>query len=237
MHLLSVALSRGANLQTTTPVLSVSPTVDPEDEKWTVLTSRGVIKARKIVFASNGYTAGIAPEYMDKIVPCRGVCSRIIASENGSPLPYLSNSYCIRRQGTYDYLIPRADGSIIVGGARAAFWHDRKTWYDITNDEELIKPASNYFDGFMQRNFRGWENSEAVTEMVWSGSELSFSNSVAKPSIQILIALIPSLAPFLFDNTCFLPTALGHFSPPLSNSITYSIFINPLLTKIFPSKC
>lgn len=178
MHLLSVALSRGANLQTTTPVLSVSPTVDPEDERSTVLTSRGVIKARKIVFASNGYTAGIALEYMDKIVPCRGICSRITASENGSSLPYLSNSYCIRREGTYDYLIPRADGSIIVGGARAAFWHDRKTWYDITNDEELIKPASNYFDGFMQRTFRGWEKSGAVTEMVWSGSELSFLNSV-----------------------------------------------------------
>lgn len=223
MHLLSVALSRGANLQTTTPVLSVSPTVDPQDEKWKVLTPRGVIKARKIVFASNGYTAGIAPEYMDKIVPCRGICSRITASENGSSLPYLSNSYCIRRAGTYDYLIPRADGSIIVGGARAAFWHDRKTWYDVTNDEELIKPASNYFDGFMQRTFRGWENSGAVTEMVWSGSELSFLISVDDliyfhflNFYQLPTAIIASLTPLIFDNTCILPTALGQFSPPFS---------------------
>lgn len=171
MHLLSVVLSRGVNLQTTTSVLSVSRTVDPEDSKWTVVTPRGVIKATKVVFASNGYTAGIAPEYMHKIVPCRGICSRIIASENGSPLPYLSNSYCIRRAGTYDYLLPRSDGSIILGGARAAFWDDRKTWYDVTDDDEMIKPAENYFDGFMQRNFRGWENSGAVTEMVWTGSK------------------------------------------------------------------
>lgn len=170
MHLLSIALANGANLQTTTPVLSVSPKVD-SDGNWVVLTPRGVIKAKKVVFASNGYTAGIAPEYTNKIVPCRGICSRITASESGGPLPYLANSYCIRKAGTYDYLISRADGSIIVGGARAAFWDDRKTWHDVTNDDEMIEPAANYFDGFMQRTFRGWENSGAVTEMVWTGSE------------------------------------------------------------------
>lgn len=185
MHLLSVVLYRGANLQTTTPVLSVSHTVDSEGN-WTVLTPRGVIKAKKVVFASNGYTAGLAPEYRHKIVPCRGICSRITASEKESPLPYLSNSYCIRSAGTYNYLIPRGDGSIIVGGARAAFGHDRKLWYDVTNDDQLIKPAANYFDGFMQRTFRGWENSGAVTEMVWTGSEFFSSHSVDKICLRFL---------------------------------------------------
>lgn len=225
MHLLSVALSRGANLQTTTPVLSVSRTVDPDDKKWTVLTPRGVIKATKVVFASNGYTAGIAPEYEHKIVPCRGICSRITASEKGGPLPYLSNSYCIRRDGTYDYLIPRADGSIIVGGARAAFWHDRKTWYDVTNDDEMIKPAANYFDGFMQRNFRGWENSGAVTEMVWTGSEFFFVNPVDDISFRFLYFLVLSCCDYFilhFDNTRSLPMDLRQLctkSSPSKNSL------------------
>lgn len=195
MHLLSIALKRGANLQTTTPVLSVSSTVDPVDKKWSVFTPRGVIKATKVVFASNGYTAGIAPEYTRKIVPCRGICSRITASENGSPLPYLSNSYCIREGRHYDYLIARADGSIIVGGARAAFWDDRKTWYDVTNDDELIEPATNYFDGFMQRTFRGWEDSGAVTEMVWTGSEFLVSILSMTFVIYLFLLLFPIFHP------------------------------------------
>ena len=171
MHLLSLAVSRGVNLQTTTPVTFVSHTVDPIDGKWLVSTPRGDIKAAKVVFTTNAYTAGIAPEYTGKIVPCRGICSRIVG-ENGHSLPFLPNSYCIRHgPGHYEYLISRLDGSIVVGGARSTFFHDTQTWHNVINDNELIKPAEHYFDGFMQRTFRGWEASGAVTERVWTGSK------------------------------------------------------------------
>lgn len=171
MHLLSLVVSSGVNLQTTTPVTSVSPTVDPVSGTWLVSTPRGNIKAATVVFTTNGYTAGIAPEYTHKIVPCRGICS-LIVGENGRPLPLLSNSYCVRHgPGIYDYLISRPDGSIVVGGARSTFFHDCTTWCDVTNDNELIKPAEHYFDGFMQRTFRGWKDSGAVTERVWTGSK------------------------------------------------------------------
>lgn len=149
--------------------------IDPTDGKWLVTTSRGLIKATKIVFASNGYTAGIAPEYARKIVPCRGICARITGL-NGSPLPYLQNSYVIRSgPGIYDYLLSRPDGSVVIGGARSTFLHNKKTWYDTTNDDELIEPARNYFDGFMQKSFRGWENTGAMTERVWTGSRSPMS--------------------------------------------------------------
>ena len=48
---------------------------------------------------------------------------------------------------------------------------NREQWYNVTDDSELIEPVKNYFDGFMQRTFRGWEDSEAVTDMVWTGSK------------------------------------------------------------------
>lgn len=170
LHLLSLVVARGVNLQTSTLVTSVSSKIDPTDGKWLVTTPRGSVKAAKIVFASNGYTAGIAPEYARKIVPCRGICARITGPD-GSPLPYLQNSYVIRNgPRTYDYLLSRPDGSVVIGGARSTFFDDKKTWHDITNDDELIEPARNYFDGFMQKSFRGWENTGAVTERVWTGS-------------------------------------------------------------------
>lgn len=195
MHLLSLVVSQGINLQTTTPVTSVSPV----DGKWLISTSRGDIKATKVVFTANGYTAGIAPEYTHKIVPCRGTCCRIVAPENRT-LPLLQNSYSIRSgPGKYNYLIARPDGSIVVGGARAAFFHDCSTWYNVTNDHELIKPAEHYFDGFMQRTFRGWEDSGAVTERVWTGSKCYFPCNLNHPSARVRFPIfLPSSHSYLF---------------------------------------
>ncbi len=172
MHLLASAVDRGANLQTTTPVTHVSTVVDSEG-CWTVTTPRGAVKTKKLVFASNAYTAGISPQYTQKIIPTRAICSRIVTPP-GRSVPVLTNTYSIRiGPGHYDYLIPRPDGSIIVGGANLvphAQTSDRQHWYNVSDDSTLIEPVKNYFDGFMQRTFRGWEDSGAVTDMVWTGS-------------------------------------------------------------------
>ena len=172
MYLLKVAVARGANLQTTTPVTQVSSTADDEG-LWTVTTPRGNIRTKKLVFASNAYTAGISPQYAQKIIPNRAICSRIVTPP-GKSVPVLTNTYSISNgPGEYDYLVPRPDGSIIVGGAKMIPNADspkREQWYDVTDDGTLIEPVQNYFDGFMQRTFKGWEDSGAVTDMVWTGS-------------------------------------------------------------------
>lgn len=86
------------------------------------------------------------------------------------PSPYLPNTYSLRWSPTiFDYLIPRPDGSIIVGGARAEYLPELSNWYNVVDDSELIEPAKNYFDGYMQRHFRGWEDSGAYTDRVWTG--------------------------------------------------------------------
>ena len=173
MYLLASAIVRGANLQTTTPVSRVSTTTDSKG-LWTVTTPRGAIKTKNLVFASNAYTAGVAPQYTQRIIPQRAICSRIVTPP-GKSAPVLTNTYCIRDgPGEYDYLIPRPDGSIIVGGAKMnpnARSPSREHWYNVSDDSKLIEPARNYFDGFMQRTFRGWEDSGAKTDMVWTGSE------------------------------------------------------------------
>ena len=173
MHLLVSAVAKGANLQTTTPATDISTSTD-SNGLWTVNTPRGVIKARKLVLASNAYTAGISPLYAQKIVPTKSICSRIVVPP-GKPVPLLTNTYSIdKKPGEYDYLIPRPDGSIIVGGAKVipnAQSPHREQWYNVTDDSTLIEPVKNYFDGYMQRTFRGWEDSGAVTDMVWTGSK------------------------------------------------------------------
>ncbi|KAH8657919.1 FAD dependent oxidoreductase [Xylariales sp. PMI_506] len=168
-HLLQRVVDQGANLQTHTPVTSISEKPLP-DGRWLVTTERGSIRAKKILIATNGYTAHLAPQFKNHIVPVRGICSRIKVPDNGRPAPFLPQTYSIRHApSVYDYLIPRNDGSIIVGGAKPLFWDDLSQWYDVTDDSKLIEPAAKYFDGLMQRTFVGWENSEAYVDKVWTG--------------------------------------------------------------------
>jgi glycine/D-amino acid oxidase-like deaminating enzyme len=176
MHLLKLAVSRGVNLQTHTPVTNISE-IPSSDGFYTVTTSRGSVKAKKITFATNAYTAGIAPQFTNKIVPVRGICSRITAPATSTPV--MINTMSIRYgPQLYDYLIPRADGSIVVGGAKQTFWfQDPKEWYGVTDDSTLIEPAKNYFDGLMQRHFKGWEDSGATTDKVWTGSSYPLPTS------------------------------------------------------------
>lgn len=170
MHLLQGAVAKGANLQTKTPVTSISD--QPlADGRWLVCTNRGDIKATKVLLATNGYTANIAPQFKDHIVPVRGICSRIVTPRDNKP-PFLPYTYSIRYgPALYDYLIPRPDGSIIVGGAKPTFWSDSSHWYNVWDDSRLIDPAKSHFDGLMQRTFSGWENSGAYTEKIWTGSK------------------------------------------------------------------
>jgi glycine/D-amino acid oxidase-like deaminating enzyme len=159
---------KNLNLQTNTPVIAIPAAPDP-DGSWSVTTSRGVIKARKVIMATNAYTAALLPEYHEKIIPYRAICSRIVAPN----APLLADSYAIRFGPTdFDYLIPRPDGSIIVGGARSAYFRHTEDWYGIVDDTKVIDRAKDYFEGYMQRHFRGWESSGARTDQVWTGSKL-----------------------------------------------------------------
>lgn len=168
-HMFVQALKNGGlNLQTNTRVVSISSGADSSG-RWSVQTDRGVVLAGKVVVASNSYTAALLPEYRDQIIPYRGV-SCYIAAPN--PAPLLVNTYALKfDHWDFDYLIPRIDGTIVVGGARSAYFRNKNQWYDNTNDSEVMGQVRKYFEGYMQRHFRGWENSGAEIQKIWTGSK------------------------------------------------------------------
>lgn len=158
------------NIQTNTPVVSISDS-PRHDGRWEVITPRGTVVARQVIMATNAYTAALLPEYRDKIIPYRAVCSRIVTPDSSKPPP-LTNTYTLRfSDWDFDYLIPRPDGSIIVGGARRTYLRHLKDWYGSVDDTQVIARARGYFDGYMQRHFHGWEDSNAYTDDVWTGSK------------------------------------------------------------------
>merc|ERR1712093_275288 len=167
MHLLRKAIAQGVNLQTHTPVQEVASSQD-SGGYWKVTTPRGLIKAKTIIYASNAYTSNILPQYKDKIVPVRGICCRITTAKK--PAPHLLNSYMLRHSTwEQDYLIPRTDGSVIVGGGGGTYYPILESWYDNVDDSTLIESAKKYFDGYMQRTFSGWEDSGAAVDKIWTG--------------------------------------------------------------------
>lgn len=174
LALLQKAVDAGVNLQTHTPVTGVSSSTDAEGFYTISTKDRGSLKATKIVYATNGYTSSILPEFENKIIPAKGICSRIVVPEDRKPAPMLPHSYIMRWSPTeYEYLIPRTDGSIIVGGARTKYYQDLSCWYNNVEDDKLITTgnAHRHFDGYMQKYFRGWEKSGAYTDRVWTGSK------------------------------------------------------------------
>lgn len=92
---------------------------------------------------------------------------------SGNTAPLVNNSYIVRTPesdgSVLSYLIPRADGGIIVGGASQIFKPHKDQWYDNTDDNVLIDAAMDYYDNYMQRTFRGWENSGAKVKDIWTG--------------------------------------------------------------------
>jgi glycine/D-amino acid oxidase-like deaminating enzyme len=166
MHLVKDLLAAGVNLQTHTPVTSI--TSDPQGG-FIVETPRGKMHAGNVIHANNAYVSGLLPEYAKNIIPCKGICCRITVPE-GATAPLLNNSYINRAEdNTLSYFVPRADGSIIVGGAANVFRPHKSQWYDNVDDSVLIDSAKDYYDNYMQRTYRGWEDTGAKIDKIWTG--------------------------------------------------------------------
>ncbi|OKL63284.1 hypothetical protein UA08_01860 [Talaromyces atroroseus] len=162
------------NVQTTTPVTSVSSS---SATSHTITTPRGTIKAKQVVYTTNAYTSGILPEYAPAIIPARGIVSHIDVPDAQKPPPHLSYTYvvCPHESTGVDYMIVRPDGSIVVGGAHQIHANpsrkpeDNTEWYRNSDDSTLIESTKGYFEGYMQKYFRGWEDSGAHVKELWTG--------------------------------------------------------------------
>jgi glycine/D-amino acid oxidase-like deaminating enzyme len=168
-HLLEKAVSSGVNLQTSTQVTKVQAVeAENKDFPWRVDTPRGSVKAKSVIYATNGYTSALVPDMKDKIVPVRGIVARLA----GPKVPKMKDSYMMRFSDyEYDYMIPRPDGSIVLGGGRRDYYSNLEEWFDVSDDSKLIEGARTYFDGYMQRHFHGWEDSNVHTKEIWTGGK------------------------------------------------------------------
>lgn len=160
------------NVQTNTPVLGISQ--EGVDGESTLHTSRGSIKTRKLVLATNAYTAGLLAGFEHVIVPVKGMASHHVPK---TPVhPHLNHTYNIHFAPTdlgptgVDYLNPRPDGGIVVGGGSWLFRSDVSSWrHNFDDSTRFPDHAESHWKEYMQSNFAGWEASSAQAESIWVG--------------------------------------------------------------------
>ncbi|EAL17431.1 hypothetical protein CNBM2350 [Cryptococcus deneoformans B-3501A] len=114
-HIAQQALDLGLNLQTWTPVTSISGSA----HQWTVHTDRGSITASKVVHTTNAYAGFLLPEMRVAIHPTPHMCDKVIPPTSHSGTKSLQNSYAvIYPTGLYS-INPRlnADGAVLFGGS------------------------------------------------------------------------------------------------------------------------
>ena len=143
---LELAVSRGLNLWTETPVLGLEKSkLDDNDkdsgQRWIVKTARGDVKAKKVVLATNGYTAHLCPELQGTIVPLRG---HMTVQRPGSKMPAgtLKTTYSFIYENGYEYMIPRPlgtkhAGDICIGGGLTKASHAGLLEYGSVDDTRL----------------------------------------------------------------------------------------------------
>ena len=173
------------NLQTHTMVSSVSEN-QGADGFYTIHTPRGTVKARKVVFASNAYTAGILPSLESVITPVRGTCSRV-SRQQGTCIDAMQKrvyTYNIFKDPDHvDYLNHRLDGSTIIGGAKLTFEDDVSKWLATIDDSVQIREPRPklYFEGRMERYYQDWASSGATVSKIWTGSKSRYLPNTRTP--------------------------------------------------------
>lgn len=144
----------GLNLQTGTPVLSLSPPSSTETS-WTVRTCRGTVLATHVLLATNGYTSHLLPQLSNIIVPVRGQMSTLVPPPAFLTDP-LQHTYSFlgaqgAGRGQDDYFAQRpisidvndedARGQLMFGGGRQLARHQG---VGIDNDDMLEKQVAKY---------------------------------------------------------------------------------------------
>ena len=173
---LKIALQRGLNLQTDTPVTKLTRLSSDSDAKyaWEVETPRGSVLARNVILATNGFAAHLCPSLQGSIVPLRG---QVSAQRPGDLLPPLPTTYSFIYSGGYEYMVQSpSTGSIIIGGGLGKLAAaDPKTYlqeFGQTNDGKTNDWISQYLTECISNYFGkhwGEDDKAGRVEKEWTG--------------------------------------------------------------------
>lgn len=176
--ILKLALDKGLNLQTNTPVTHLRmSSQDTSIGLWEVDTPRGIIAARQVLLATNGYTAHLYPRLQGVIVPFRGI---ITAQRPGQSMPQtgLPLTYSFIYKDGYEYMITRPtgtkfEGDIVIGGGLTKGTSGGDEEYGSTDDTiydtDIAEYLTNCTKTFFGTQNWGEDHPDGRVRKTWSG--------------------------------------------------------------------
>jgi len=182
--ILDMALKKGLNLQTGTPVLHVSRDGNTSTESkedgypWSVETERGTVRAKNVILATNGYTEALYPALAQAkfLTPSRNQIAAVrpSAKMSGNPALRRSTGLIDSAHNVDDYMMSRApglsgEGDILYGGGRQM---SKNREMGILDDSTLHEGISTYLRQaapalFGRENWGEDEDGKVVRE--WTG--------------------------------------------------------------------
>ncbi|KAJ7253292.1 DAO-domain-containing protein [Mycena rebaudengoi] len=179
-HIMRKCLNNGLNLQTWTPVTSITASTEA-DRLWDVHTARGAMSTPTVVYATNAYTSSILPSFSKYIQPAVHMCNKVVPPRAFAGSKALQNSYGIlaARGGHYS-INPRcnADGILLFGGS-APNQKKLNEYLDADPtrlfDDSLsnFQPVTDAVNELTSTAFDGWDSDGPApgvgTEYSWSG--------------------------------------------------------------------
>ncbi|KAG7286512.1 hypothetical protein NEMBOFW57_008823 [Staphylotrichum longicolle] len=184
---LGLCLGRGLNLQTGTAVTGLEKKEKKKtteggesgvvQAEWEVRTGRGTVRAKRVVLATNGYTASVWRRFQGVVVPLRG---QVMAQRPGSGLPrggYLETTYSFVYEKGYEYMVTRPEGSrfagdVVIGGGLVRAPNDGLLEFGTTDDGALNAGISEYLRESTPRYFGsdwGEDHPEGRVRSEWTG--------------------------------------------------------------------
>ncbi|ORY24897.1 FAD dependent oxidoreductase-domain-containing protein [Naematelia encephala] len=161
------------NLQAHTPATHVSS--HPDTEGYiAVTTPRGVIRAKRVVHATNRWASHLLPQFEGIINPALATICAVKASPYYVEKPWES-TVSIRWDGVINnYLsqFPPPLSTIIIGGAKEVLIKDPSSFIGSDAEDRLIPGVEEYFKGIPKRDFIGWDGPDVAdleNAGVWTG--------------------------------------------------------------------
>ncbi|KAL8381607.1 hypothetical protein RB595_005745 [Gaeumannomyces hyphopodioides] len=179
---LKLCVGRGLQVHANTPAVKLERIGRKRDgdggsaARWTVTTPRGAIAARRVVLATNGYTAALQPRFQGVVVPLRGQITAQRAGR-GMPAAGLPVTYSFIYAGGYEYMVPQpgrdAGGEdIVIGGGLARAEKGGLYEFGTTDDTTLNGTISEYLRESTSRYFGGnWgdDHPDGRVRSEWTG--------------------------------------------------------------------
>lgn len=172
-ELVRLSLEGGVNLQTHTMVNDVQE-ANSGTHPLDVHTSRGTIRARQVLFATNAWTGGLVPELRPHIQPTPG---QIIATAPVKSGAWNFTNLIMEDNDDSEYMIQRQDGRVMLGtDLDHGDWDKSGTWDD--SERTVSRKASKFLRSYLPRMFPELFPDGVVIEREWVGIEAYSSDEI-----------------------------------------------------------